>query len=106
MGALTTFLLLCSLAISQAQVLTIDGIFFSNPYTAPIISANPDLLYSTANDYGIYGAPESLYSPTNDYGPVGAPEMINSVTNEYGYGLRVRLVEPVLESVEVPLEVP
>lgn len=53
-----------------------------------LISANPDLLYSTSNDYGPWGAPEFLNSPNNDYGPVGSPEWLGSVSNDYGVGLR------------------
>jgi hypothetical protein len=53
-----------------------------------LISANPDLLYSTSNDYGPWGAPEFLNSPNNDYGPVGSPEWLGSVSNNYGVGLR------------------
>ena len=66
-------------------------------YGEPVISANPDLLNSTANDYGPYGAPESLVSPSNDYGPLGAPEFLDSINNEYGTGLKVELVAPVLD---------
>lgn len=71
-----------------------------------LISANPDLLLSTANDYGVWGAPEFLYSFTNDYGPNGSPDFLRSVSNEYGLGLSARIVEPSLELIEVPLEVP
>ena len=53
-----------------------------------VISANPDLLYSTANDYGPWGAPEFINSPNNDYGPLGSPEWLGSVSNDYGTGLR------------------
>ena len=53
-----------------------------------LISANPDLLYSTANDYGPWGAPEFINSPNNDFGPVGSPEWLGSVSNDYGTGLR------------------
>jgi len=53
-----------------------------------VISANPDLLYSTANDYGPWGAPEFINSFTNDYGPNGSPEFLGSATNDYGTGLR------------------
>lgn len=53
-----------------------------------LISANPDLLYSTANDYGPWGAPEFINSFTNDYGPNGSPEFLGSATNDYGTGLR------------------
>ena len=53
-----------------------------------LISANPDLLYSTSNDYGPWGAPEFINSFTNDYGPNGSPEFLGSATNDYGTGLR------------------
>ena len=53
-----------------------------------LISANPDLLYSTANDCGPWGAPEFLNSPNNDCGPVGSPEWLGSVSNDIGTGLR------------------
>jgi hypothetical protein len=66
-------------------------------YGEPVVSANPDLLNSTSNDYGPYGAPESLVSPTNDYGPFGAPEFLDSVNNEYGRGLKVELLKPMLD---------
>ena len=66
-------------------------------YGEPVVSANPDLLNSTSNDYGPYGAPESLVSPGNDYGPLGAPEFLDSVNNEYGTGLKVELVAPMLD---------
>jgi len=74
-------------------------------YGEPVISANPDLLNSTSNDYGVWGAKEFLYSFTNDYGPLGSPEFLNSVSNDYGLGLRIRLVEPILEPVQMPLEI-
>lgn len=62
----------------------------SSPLVAQevLISANPDLLYSTANDYGPWGAPEFINSFTNDYGPNGSPEFLGSATNDYGTGLR------------------
>lgn len=56
-----------------------------------LLSSNPDLLLSTANDYGIAGAPESLYSVNNDYGPLGSPDVIYSATNEYGAGLEIEI---------------
>jgi hypothetical protein len=62
-----------------------------------LLSANPDLLYSTANDYGPWGAPEFLNSPNNDYGPLGSPEFLKSVTNDYGFGItaaELRLLRP------------
>ena len=71
-----------------------------------LISANPDLLLSTANDYGVWGAPEFLYSFTNDYGPIGSPDFLHSVSNEYGLGLSTRITEPSIELIEMPLEVP
>lgn len=52
-----------------------------------LISANPDLLYSTSNDYGPWGAPEFLNSPNNDYGPAGSPDFLGSVTNDFGIGM-------------------
>ena len=105
MGIVIAVTLFLTTAIGQAQLLVANPIWFPRGYGAPIISANPDLLNSTSNDYGIFGAPESYWSPTNDYGPFGAPENINSVTNEYGYGLRLGLIQPVLEPVEVPFQI-
>jgi hypothetical protein len=76
-----------------------------------ILSANPDLLYSTANDYGPWGAPEFLNSFTNDFGPVGSPDFLGSVSNDYGVGLKPRdllLLTPsiiTLEELEAPFQV-
>jgi hypothetical protein len=76
-----------------------------------LISANPDLLYSTSNDYGPWGAPEFLNSFTNDYGPIGSPDWLGSVSNDYGVGLKSKdllLLTPNLitpEELEAPLEV-
>ena len=56
-----------------------------------LLSANPDLLLSTANDYGPAGAPESYYSLTNDYGPLGSPDVLHGVANEYGEGLETEI---------------
>lgn len=66
-------------------------------YGEPVISANPDLLNSTANEYGPWGSPDSLYSFTNDYGPLGSPDTLQGVANEYGAGLEFQLVDPALE---------
>jgi len=65
----------------------------------PVISANPDLINSTSNDVGPWGAPEYLYSFANDYGPLGSPEVLTSVTNDYGTGLKVRFSEETLDQV-------
>ena len=76
-----------------------------------VISANPDLLYSTANDYGPWGAPEFLNSFTNDFGPVGSPEWLGSVSNDYGVGLKPKdllLLTPnviTLEELEAPFQI-
>lgn len=76
-----------------------------------LISANPDLLYSTSNDYGPWGAPEFLNSFTNDYGPIGSPDWLGSVSNDYGVGLKSKdllLLTPSLitpEEIAAPLEV-
>jgi len=56
-----------------------------------ILSANPDLLMSTANDYGPAGSPDFLYSINNDCGPNGAPEFLNSVSNDYGHGIDIEV---------------
>lgn len=89
------------------KVLVVLLFFASTGLSQEILaSANPDLRYSTANDYGIWGAPEFLYSFTNDYGPLGSPEFLNSVSNNYGQGLQIGIKEPLLEFIEVPLEVP
>jgi hypothetical protein len=69
-----------------------------------VISANPDLLYSTANDYGPWGAPEFLNSPNNDYGPLGSPEFISSVTNEYGFGVTATELQLFTPKSITPLE--
>jgi hypothetical protein len=69
-----------------------------------VISANPDLLYSTANDYGPWGAPEFINSFTNDYGPVGSPDFLGSVSNEYGVGLRPSTLILLTPSLITPLE--
>lgn len=74
-------------------------------YGEPVISANPDLLNSTSNDYGPWGAREFLYSFSNDDGPIGSPEFLNSVSNDYGLGLRIRLVDPVFEPVQISSEI-
>lgn len=76
-----------------------------------VISANPDLLYSTANDYGPWGAPEFLNSFANGYGPVGSPDWLGSVSNDYGVGLKPRdllLLTPSIitpEELEAPSQV-
>ena len=83
----------------QAQTLT------ANPgletairlYGEPIISANPDLLNSTSNDAGPWGAPDFLYSFANDVGPLGSPDMLNGVTNEYGAGLKIQVLDTPLD---------
>ena len=54
------------------------------------LSSNPDLLYSTGNDFGSAGAKEWLYS----------------VNNDYGLGATVKVFEPSFELIQVPLEVP
>ena len=93
--------LLCLAGIMplQAQTLT------ANPgletairlYGEPIISANPDLLNSTSNDAGPWGAPDFLYSFANDVGPLGSPDMLNGVTNEYGAGLKIQVLDTPLD---------
>lgn len=52
-----------------------------------LISANPDLLYSTANSFGPWGSPDFLNSFTNDVGPLGSPDVLGSVTNDVGTGV-------------------
>jgi len=83
----------------RAQQLNIDPLLVETVrlYGDPVISANPDLLNSTSNDVGPWGAPEYLYSFANDYGPLGSPEVLTSVTNDYGTGLKIELLEPVLD---------
>lgn len=66
-------------------------------YGVPVLSANPDILNSTANDSGPWGAKEFLYSLNNDVGPLGSPEFLNSVSNEYGTGLKIDLIQPILD---------
>lgn len=70
------------------------------------LSSNPDLLYSTGNDFGLYGAPESLSSLSNSFGLLGSRDSLTGAANEYGLGVSVKVVEPTLEFIEVPLEVP
>jgi hypothetical protein len=70
------------------------------------LSANPDLIGSTSNDYGLWGAPELINSFTNDYGPVGSPEFVTGISNDYGIGLGLKLIQPSFELIQVPLEVP
>ena len=70
------------------------------------LSANPDLLGSISNDYGPWGAPEFINSFTNDYGPIGSPEFITGISNDYGLGLTISPFKPLLELIQVPLEVP
>ncbi len=62
---------------------------YAEKETKVLLSSNPDLLMSTANDYGPAGAPESLYSINNDYGPNGAPESLHSTSNDYGRGIKL-----------------
>jgi len=98
MGRVVLALLLLGLPCS-AQVLTRNELILTRA-SAPLLSANPDLLMSTANDFGPWGAPEFLYSFTNDYGPVGSPDFLQGVSNDYGIGLQIRFTE----SVFVPLD--
>ena len=83
----------------QAQTLTADpGLETAiRLYGEPIISANPDLLNSTSNDAGPWGAPDFLYSFANDVGPLGSPDMLNGVTNEYGAGLKIQVLDTPLD---------
>lgn len=62
---------------------------FTSPLVAQeiVISGNPDLLYSTANDAGPWGSPDFLNSFTNDVGPLGSPDFLGSVTNDVGLGI-------------------
>jgi len=66
-------------------------------YGAPILSANPDLVNSTSNLYGPWGSPDFVYSFANEYGPVGSRDAVQGVNNEYGTGLKVQLIDPVLD---------
>jgi hypothetical protein len=76
-----------------------------------LISANPDLLYSTSNDVGPWGSPEFLNSFTNDVGPIGSPDWLGSVSNDVGVGLKSKdllLLTPNLitpQELAAPLEV-
>lgn len=103
MGALI-FALLLGTSSCFGQLL-VGQTLFINSATAPLLSANPDLLNSTSNDYGPWGAPEFLFSFTNDYGPVGSPDFLTGVSNDYGTGLRLRLVEPILEPIQMSFEI-
>jgi len=71
-----------------------------------VVSANPDLLYSTGNSFGLYGAPEGLSSFNNDYGILGSPEMLYSTSNDYGLGVKINVVEPRIEFIDAPFEAP
>jgi hypothetical protein len=66
-------------------------------YGEPVISANPDLLNSTSNDAGPWGAPEFLYSLTNDFGTFGAPEALHGVANDFGKGLKIQIIDAPLD---------
>jgi hypothetical protein len=72
------------------------------------ISTNPDLINSTANDYGPWGSPDFLNSFTNDYGPIGSPDILTSVSNDYGAGLNPSTLILLTPSLLVPseLEIP
>jgi hypothetical protein len=96
------------LAIGIAIILVAKTNAEPVPYAARgiVVSTNPDLLNSTSNSFGLYGAPEGLYSFTNDYGILGSPEMLYSTSNDYGLGLRINVVDPSFEFIEAPLEVP
>ena len=87
------------MGVVQGQELVADPLLAATVrlYGEPVISANPDLLNSTSNDAGPWGAKEFLYSFNNDVGPLGSPEFLNSVSNEYGTGLKVELVAPMLD---------
>jgi len=101
---------------------------FKSIAQVPLYSANPDFLYSTSNDYGVWGSPDYLYSFTNEYGPIGSPDSLTGVMNDYGLGLMinpvatepsailgdasiewtgllVQPIEPIFEFVEVPFQV-
>lgn len=71
-----------------------------------VVSANPDLLYSTGNSYGLYGAPEGLYSFNNDFGILGSPEMLYSTSNDYGLGVKIDVIEPRVEFINTSFEAP
>jgi hypothetical protein len=62
-----------------------------------VISANPDLLNSTSNSAGPWGAPEFLYSLTNDFGTFGAPEALHGVANDFGQGLKIQIIDAPLD---------
>jgi len=66
-------------------------------YGEPVISANPDLLNSTSNSAGPWGAPEFLYSLTNDFGTFGAPEAFHGVANDFGQGLKIQIIDAPLD---------
>ena len=105
---IAVLLLLPSIGLSQFMVDT--SVLEPSPVLmletgGPIISANPYLYLSTSNPYGPWGSEQSYYSFTNDYGPIGSPESYYGVSNPNGAGLRIRFVEPVFESVEVPFEI-
>jgi len=70
------------------------------------LSSNPDVLSSTGNDFGLFGAKEGLYSTTNDYGQLGSADSLFGASNDYGLGTTVKVIEPSFELIQVPLEVP
>ena len=86
---------------SRAQLLNEDPLLAATVrlYGEPVISANPDLLNSTSNDAGPWGAKEFLYSFNNDLGPLGSPEFLGSVSNKVGTGQRIRFSEDMLEQI-------
>ena len=89
------------MGVVQGQELVADPLLAATVrlYGEPVISANPDLLNSTSNDAGPWGAKEFLYSFNNDLGPLGSPEFLGSVSNEVGTGQRIRFSEDMLEQI-------
>jgi len=96
------------LAIGIAIILVAQTNADPVPYGARgiVVSANPDLLNSTSNSFGLYGAPEGLYSFTNDYGILGSPEMLYSTSNNFGLGVKINVVEPRIEFIDASFEAP
>lgn len=85
----------------QGQELVADPLVYSaqEMFGEPVISANPDLVNSTSNEYGPWGSPDFVNSLANEYGPLGSPDFVYSAGNEYGQGVRVRPSEEALAQV-------
>lgn len=55
-----------------------------------VLSANPSLLFSTANLSGPWGGEGFINSPNNKSGPLGGESYLGSFNNESGIGLSAK----------------